>query len=123
MPGQSSVNFRVIANQVCMYSVGLTNVGYQLVFAGVQYGIKIGKNRKDVILVYQHSGYQSEFTVGLKDKVASLVVSKVKYTFTETGQPVLMLPSITNNNYIAYTTSSSSLTIKSSEQTQYLILV
>ena len=85
MPGQSTVNFRVIANQVCMYSVGLTNVGYQLMFAGVTIDLEVNRDKGEAIGVYQHSSWQDQFTVISKYQLSMIIVSKVQYTTTQKG--------------------------------------
>lgn len=79
-----------------MYSVALTNAGYELVFADVLYGLETGVKaqggKKQVVVVYQHSDYREEFIVQVRDLVDAIIVSKIAYTKSAMGEPTLVLP-------------------------------
>lgn len=41
MPGQSIVNYRILCNDVCMYSTTITNVDYKLLWPNIQARFKV----------------------------------------------------------------------------------
>lgn len=75
------------------------------------YALEVGKGRR-VVAVYQHTDYNGQFTVAVKDKVDSIVVGKVKYTTGKNGEPVLVLPTVDSPDS-TYVSNTTSLTLKS----------